>query len=302
MAVKIWLSNYSTHDAPEPESDDDVRAFMRQKYYENKWLDRALLLSHKEKVRTLLAKQFTEDGLPIVTKPRTKLLSGFSRVPLIADNEMNIMKDDDEDEEEFGQDQIAPAMPIPDCTNPVTFAIPPFASPTGRGSMESEYSSFSAKSTSSVQEDYVSSKRRSTGTSKRNSAVSSARDSMDSTSFSSTSSVSSSGATVLTAEEIAERCRSSIESKDFIAQEILPSTPEPVMEEPVIVQEEVNPVKEFQAAPLPIHITPTKSMMHVTPVKTTSLNVNVAQATREHVPKYQHQQHLKVNFFFKNHR
>ncbi|KAI7889700.1 uncharacterized protein EV154DRAFT_272040 [Mucor mucedo] len=84
MAIKIWLSNYSTHDAPEPESDDDIRAFMRQKYYENKWLDRALLLSHKEKVRALLAKQFTEDGLPIVTKPRTKLLSGFSRVPLIA--------------------------------------------------------------------------------------------------------------------------------------------------------------------------------------------------------------------------
>lgn len=286
IALKIWLSNYSTHDAPEPESDDDIRAFMRQKYFENKWLDCTLLQAHKEKVRTLLAKQFTEDGLPIVTKSRTKIVSGFARVPLIADSEMNIIKDDDEDED-LDQDHVvaspsAPVMTIPECNNPITFAIPPLASPTGRASMESNYSSFSAKSSASVhsqpQEDYVGSNRRRVGSSKR--SVSSGRDSMDSTCFSTTSSVSSSGANVLTAEEIAERCRSSIESKDFIAQEILPTKEETLpIEEPVLPE---APIKEVEQKVAP------------------SLQINVAQANRDYVQfqKYQHKQHLKVMIKF----
>lgn len=284
IALKIWLSNYSAHHASEPESDDDIRAFMRQKYYENKWLDHALLISHQEKVRLLLAKQFTGDGLPIVTKSRTRLVSGFARVPLVADNDMNIMKGDQaDDDDEFGQDQIAPAMAIPDCATPVTFAIPPFASPTGRDSMESEYSSFSAKSIASVQEDYVSSKRRSTVSSKH--SVSSARDSMDSTSFSSTSSVSSSGVTVLTAEQIAERCRSSIASKDFIAQETLPNQP-PMMEEPVYVQETMAAptIKKMEFAPVNLNVG-----------QAMPLQINVSQANRDHIQKYQH---LKVIGYF----
>lgn len=75
---------------------------MREKYQEQKWLDRALLQSHKEEVRDLIAKSFNEDGLPIVTKKadKKKIAPGFSRLPLIADSEMNIMDDEDEEEEE----------------------------------------------------------------------------------------------------------------------------------------------------------------------------------------------------------
>ncbi|KAI7901600.1 uncharacterized protein BX663DRAFT_98863 [Cokeromyces recurvatus] len=99
IALKIWLSNYSTHDSPEPESDNDIRAFMRQKYYENKWLDHALLQKHKEEVRAIISKSFTEDGLPIITKSKGKIgTTGFARIPLIADSEMNIMHDDNNEE------------------------------------------------------------------------------------------------------------------------------------------------------------------------------------------------------------
>lgn len=78
VARKIWLSNYSTPNSPEPESDDDVRAFMRQKYYENKWLDRNLLLSHNQQIRHLISQSFTEDGQPI--KPSTKLATNSSGI------------------------------------------------------------------------------------------------------------------------------------------------------------------------------------------------------------------------------
>lgn len=70
VAQKIWLSNYSTLNSPEPESDDDVRAFMRQKYYENKWLDRNLLFTHNQQIRHLISQSFTDDGQPI--KPNTR--------------------------------------------------------------------------------------------------------------------------------------------------------------------------------------------------------------------------------------
>ncbi|OAD74795.1 hypothetical protein PHYBLDRAFT_93314, partial [Phycomyces blakesleeanus NRRL 1555(-)] len=37
IAQRIWLSKYKMTDSPEAESDNDVRLFMRQKYYEQKW-------------------------------------------------------------------------------------------------------------------------------------------------------------------------------------------------------------------------------------------------------------------------
>ncbi|KAI8081128.1 hypothetical protein BDF21DRAFT_418443 [Thamnidium elegans] len=277
VALKIWLSNYSTHDSPEPESDDDVRAFMRQKYFENKWLDRALLQSHKDKVRSLLAKQFTEDGLPIVTKSRTKIVSGFSRVPLIADSEMNIMKDDDDDDEEYVESSCisvsippAPVNTASEYNSPRAFALPPPTSPIGRASTESSHSSFSAKSfvsaKSQPQEDYVSSKRRS---------MNSNRSSTDSARSSTSTPATSCGASILTAEEIAERCRSSIESKDFVAEEILPQTEEAVQAEPSalpVVEEVPVPIKEVEQKAVP------------------SLKINVVQANKSFVQFQQREQ------------
>ncbi|GAA5797034.1 hypothetical protein HPULCUR_002412 [Helicostylum pulchrum] len=284
VALKIWLSNYSTHDSPEPESDDDVRAFMRQKYYESKWLDRALLQTHKDKVRSLLAKQFTEDGLPIVTKSRTKIVSGFSRVPLIADSEMNIMKDDD-DEEYVESSCIAASTPpttvntTSEYNNPRAFALPPPASPVGRASTESSHSSFSAKSfvstKSQPQEDYVSSKRRS---------MNSNRSSSDSARSSTSTPATSCGASLLTAEEIAERCRSSIESKDFVAEEILPQTEEAVQAEQAVqaVQAEPTALPVVEEVPVPIKEVEQKAVP--------SLKINVAQANKSFVQSQQREQ------------
>lgn len=290
VALKIWLSNYSTHDAPEPESDADVRAFMRQKYYENKWLDHALLQSHKEKVRAMLAKMFTEDGLPIFTKSRAKGISGFSRVPLIADSEMNIVHDDEEEEQsQLEQECIAvagPPAPIVVANGyngPTTFDLPPPTSPTaGRASMESNYSAFSAKSSTSVhsqvQEDYISKHRRSFSSSHR--SVGSSRDSMDSTHFS-TASGTSSGASILSAEEIAERCRSSIDSNS--SQPLKCDTPP-------VIQEKPAPTQQKQKQQL------------------NALQINVVEAnkqfnhyqTQQQEQYYQHQQQqqLKVCTYF----
>ncbi|KAI8971502.1 hypothetical protein BDF20DRAFT_683592 [Mycotypha africana] len=95
IACQIWLSNYNTHDAPEPQSDADVRAFMRQKYYELKWLNAALLQSHKEKVLGLIHKNFDENGVPLVNKSKKQAVDAYSQVPLIANEEMNIMQKED---------------------------------------------------------------------------------------------------------------------------------------------------------------------------------------------------------------
>lgn len=237
IALKIWLSNYSTHDSPEPESDGDVRAFMRQKYYENKWLDRALLQSHKEKVRDLLAKNFTEDGLPIVTKSRTKFTMGFARLPLIADNELNIMHDDEYEEEKLEPVHhitSAPASaPLPQQQVPEPYMNAhhpvgphmPLASPPalasapmegGRTSMESSYSGYSSSSkgmsVASVHSgrDSQDMARINDGGSSQTPATSvggSNRESLESSQSS-----SASATVVLTAEQIAERCKSTMGS------------------------------------------------------------------------------------------
>ncbi|KAG2233452.1 hypothetical protein INT48_008858 [Thamnidium elegans] len=254
VALKIWLSNYSTHDSPEPESDDDVRAFMRQKYFENKWLDRALLQSHKDKVRSLLAKQFTEDGLPIVTKSRTKIVSESSCISVSI--------------------PPAPVNTASEYNSPRAFALPPPTSPIGRASTESSHSSFSAKSfvsaKSQPQEDYVSSKRRS---------MNSNRSSTDSARSSTSTPATSCGASILTAEEIAERCRSSIESKDFVAEEILPQTEEAVQAEqvaPPVVEEVPVPIKEVEQKAVP------------------SLKINVVQANKSFVQFQQREQNRQL--------
>ncbi|KAI8343732.1 hypothetical protein BC941DRAFT_100061 [Chlamydoabsidia padenii] len=61
IAGKIWLScGYNTVDTPEPESDGEVRAFMRQKYYDKKWLNRELAVSHDLFVKNRINEMFTE--------------------------------------------------------------------------------------------------------------------------------------------------------------------------------------------------------------------------------------------------
>ncbi|CAO3596105.1 unnamed protein product [Absidia cylindrospora] len=65
IASKIWLSGgYNTVDTPEPETDGEVRGFMRQKYYERKWLNYDLAVSHDLSVKDKINELFTEDGLP----------------------------------------------------------------------------------------------------------------------------------------------------------------------------------------------------------------------------------------------
>lgn len=61
IAGKIWLScGYNTVDTPEPESDGEVRAFMRQKYYDKKWLNRDLAISHDMFVKDRIRELYTE--------------------------------------------------------------------------------------------------------------------------------------------------------------------------------------------------------------------------------------------------
>ncbi|KAI8334649.1 hypothetical protein BC941DRAFT_80239 [Chlamydoabsidia padenii] len=65
IAGRIWLScGYNTTDTPEPESDGEVRAFMRQKYYEKKWLNRDLAVSNDQAIKQRINELFTEEGLP----------------------------------------------------------------------------------------------------------------------------------------------------------------------------------------------------------------------------------------------
>ncbi|KAF7729363.1 ArfGAP with FG repeats 1 [Apophysomyces ossiformis] len=61
IARQIWLSSYKMGTS-DPETDSDVRLFMRQKYYEQKWLDREKLKQHAECVKKLIKEMFTEDG------------------------------------------------------------------------------------------------------------------------------------------------------------------------------------------------------------------------------------------------
>ncbi|KAI8576326.1 hypothetical protein K450DRAFT_257230 [Umbelopsis ramanniana AG] len=61
VAQRIWLSHYKG-TAPEPETDSDVRWFMRQKYYDSKWCNQELLKSHMEKVQSEIKELFNADG------------------------------------------------------------------------------------------------------------------------------------------------------------------------------------------------------------------------------------------------
>ncbi|KAI8641074.1 hypothetical protein BD408DRAFT_222990 [Parasitella parasitica] len=161
-ALKIWLSNYNSHDALEAESDADVRAFMKQKYYDFKWLDRALLQSHAEDVRALIAKSFTEDGLPIVTKSRSRIIPGFSRIPLIGGSVMNVMPGDEDEDyiessaiyDENGpyvvpEHSVSQTLPRPPQQPITSFPMPP-TSPICRSSMDSNNSYSSSSQGGSV--------------------------------------------------------------------------------------------------------------------------------------------------------
>ncbi|KAH8553986.1 hypothetical protein BGW37DRAFT_483052 [Umbelopsis sp. PMI_123] len=71
VAQSIWLGHYKG-TAPEPESDSDVRWFMRQKYYESKWCDQKLLKSHMEKVQNEIKELFNADGQ---RRPQAKVVA-----------------------------------------------------------------------------------------------------------------------------------------------------------------------------------------------------------------------------------
>ncbi|KAI9483736.1 MAG: hypothetical protein EXX96DRAFT_537046 [Benjaminiella poitrasii] len=62
VARSIWLSHYNVANNSEPETDSDVRSFMRQKYHEQKWLDRERAVAHAEKVKNIIKSMFAEDG------------------------------------------------------------------------------------------------------------------------------------------------------------------------------------------------------------------------------------------------
>ncbi|CAO3692644.1 unnamed protein product [Umbelopsis ramanniana] len=61
VAQTIWLGYYKG-TAPEPETDPDVRWFMRQKYYDSKWCNQELLKTHMEKVQNEIKELFNADG------------------------------------------------------------------------------------------------------------------------------------------------------------------------------------------------------------------------------------------------
>ncbi|KAI8140155.1 hypothetical protein BJV82DRAFT_671925 [Fennellomyces sp. T-0311] len=82
VARSIWLSNYRM-DNTEPETDNDVRAFIRQKYYEHKWLDRDRLHAHTQQVRATIKEMFTEEGIRR-KGARTPPLPGASSVAAVA--------------------------------------------------------------------------------------------------------------------------------------------------------------------------------------------------------------------------
>lgn len=49
-------------DTPEPETDGDIRLFMRQKYFEQKWLDRKKGIEHAENVKRIITELYAPDG------------------------------------------------------------------------------------------------------------------------------------------------------------------------------------------------------------------------------------------------
>ncbi|KAI8081768.1 uncharacterized protein BX664DRAFT_341249 [Halteromyces radiatus] len=74
MAKRIWLHGFHS-ELEWIESDYDVRLFMRQKYYEQRWLDRALWKEHGEKIIRTINELYTEDGLRRQDLSSTRRLS-----------------------------------------------------------------------------------------------------------------------------------------------------------------------------------------------------------------------------------
>ncbi|ORZ10125.1 hypothetical protein BCR42DRAFT_422786 [Absidia repens] len=68
MGKRIWLHGYGNNGSTSGgddviESDYDVRLFMRQKYYDQRWLDKALWKEHSEKMNKVVMELYTEDGI-----------------------------------------------------------------------------------------------------------------------------------------------------------------------------------------------------------------------------------------------
>ncbi|ORX55104.1 Arf GTPase activating protein [Hesseltinella vesiculosa] len=64
VASTIWLHGFNAKSTPEPDTDTEVREFMRQKYYDQKWLLRDLWIDHDKSVKRCIDELFDEDGLP----------------------------------------------------------------------------------------------------------------------------------------------------------------------------------------------------------------------------------------------
>lgn len=86
VARSIWLSTYrGVNNSGEPENDGDVRLFMRQKYYEQKWLDRKKGIEHAENVKKMIKELYLEDGTrkPGATSKRQSVNVGNSRPKIV---------------------------------------------------------------------------------------------------------------------------------------------------------------------------------------------------------------------------
>lgn len=77
VAKSIWLSTYNSNTT-EPETDGDVRLFMRQKYYEQKWLNRKRGIEHAENVKRIVKELYTEDGTRRLNSNNNKATLGRS--------------------------------------------------------------------------------------------------------------------------------------------------------------------------------------------------------------------------------
>ncbi|CAO3616585.1 unnamed protein product [Cunninghamella echinulata] len=80
IGKRIWLHHYSQHyELPVLEDDADVRIIMRQKYYENKWLNKSLLMDQNKKMKKViqesLSKEYNDPLLPKISTKKLNLSS-----------------------------------------------------------------------------------------------------------------------------------------------------------------------------------------------------------------------------------
>ncbi|KAI9303179.1 hypothetical protein BJ944DRAFT_250884 [Cunninghamella echinulata] len=83
IGKRIWLHHYSQHyELPVLEEDTDVRIIMRQKYYENKWVNKSLLMDQNERIKKAieetLSKEYNDPLLPKITTKKLNISSSPS--------------------------------------------------------------------------------------------------------------------------------------------------------------------------------------------------------------------------------